>query len=246
MTGRRAITRLGAVLAAALAAGFALTLFVFYPGYMTNDAVFVYEFARAGRYGDWQSPLMSILWRWIDPLAPGPGSMFVLTATLYWLGFGLLALAVARRSPLLALFVPLVALVPPAFMLLGMIWRDVLFGTVWLLAAAIAFAVADRDAAARWPAQALAVALVASGVLLRPNAVFAAAILAAYVIWPARFEWKRAAILFIPAVAAGLALIHLTYYVLLDVKRENPLHSLIVFDIGGITHFSGQNRFPVS
>jgi hypothetical protein len=29
---------------------------------------------------------------------------------------------------------PLIALVPPAFMLVGMIWRDVLFGVVWLLA----------------------------------------------------------------------------------------------------------------
>ena len=134
MDGRRLL-----VLAVALAAGFALTLTVFYPGYMTNDAVFVYRFAQEGRYGDWQSPLMSMLWRWIDPVAPGPGSMFMLIAALYWLGFGLLAVAVARRAPLFALFVPCVGLAPPAFMLLGMIWRDVLFGTVWLLAAALVF-----------------------------------------------------------------------------------------------------------
>ena len=82
--------------------------------------------------------------------------------------------------------------------------------------------------------------------LLRPNAIFAAPLLAAYVIWPARFDLKRAALLFLPAVAAGYALVHVTYYGVLDVKRENPLHSLMVFDLGGITHFSGENQFPVT
>src|SRR5262249_15078216 len=28
--------------------------------------------------------------------------------------------------------------------------------------------------------------------------------------------------------------------------RENPLHSVFVFDLGGITHFSGENQFPVT
>lgn len=232
-------------LAALLAAGYALTLVVMYPGYMTNDAVFVYEYAREGRYGDWQSPMMSILWRAIDPIAPGPGSMFLVIATLYWLGFAAAAAAVARRAPGLALWVPVMALVPPAFMLLGMIWRDVLFGAVWLLAAALAFAVADRGAAVRRSAQAIALALVAFGVLLRPNAIFAAAILAVYVVWPARFSFRHAALWFVPAAAAGLALVHLTYYGLLGVKREHPLHSLYVFDLGGITHFTGENQFPV-
>ena len=32
---------------------------------------------------------------------------------------------------------------------------------------------------------------------------------------------------------------------ILDVKRENPLHSVLVFDLGGITHFTGENQFPV-
>ena len=38
--------------------------------------------------GDWQSPVMVWLWGLIDPIAPGAGSMFLLIATTYWLGFG--------------------------------------------------------------------------------------------------------------------------------------------------------------
>src|SRR6266480_7805665 len=138
----------------AAAAGFALTVLVFYPGYSTADARYVYADAIAWRFGDWQSPAMAVLWRIIDPIAPGALSMFLLTATLYWLGFGTLALMAARRSLWLGLATVFLALTPPAFLLVGMIWRDVLFAVIWLVAAVLAFALADRDARLRRPAQA--------------------------------------------------------------------------------------------
>ena len=132
--------------AALIAAGYGLTLAIFYPGIMTYDAKFIYEDIAKGVLGDWQSPVMTVLWGAIDPIAPGPGSMFLLIATSYWLGFGLLAFAMARRSSRLALLLPLLALTPPAFVFVGIIWRDVLFATTWLLAAVIVFAVAERGA----------------------------------------------------------------------------------------------------
>jgi hypothetical protein len=222
-----------------LAAGYALTILVFYPGYMTVDATYVHAASRDWRFGDWQSPAMSVAWWLIDPIAPGALSMFLLIATSYWLGFGLIALTAARRCAWLGVATPLVALI-------GMIWRDVLFAVVWLLAAALAFAVADRSKPARLPVQALALLLVAFGVLLRPNAIFAAPLIAAYVVWPMRFDLKRTAILFVPAVVTFTALVPFVYYGILDAQRQNPLHSLLVFDLGGITRFTGENQFPVS
>jgi len=231
---------------AMITAGYALTVAAFYPGYMTNDATYVYQFMREWRFGDWQSPLMSMLWWVVDPIAPGPGSMFLLVTTLYWLGIAAVALTVARVSAAFGLIMPVLALFPPAFMLLVMIWRDVLFAGVWLLAAAIVYASAARGAASRRTIALLALVLVGFGILLRPTAIVAAPFLAAYAIWPHRFDWKRAAILFVPALALGYALIHVVYYVVLDVKREHPLHSVFVFDLGGITHFTGENQFPVA
>src|SRR5437660_417295 len=81
-----------------LAAGCALTVLIFQPGYMTVDARYLYDDMRAWTLNDWQSPVMALLWRLIDPIAPGAWSMFLLIAALYWLGFGMLALIVARRS----------------------------------------------------------------------------------------------------------------------------------------------------
>jgi hypothetical protein len=228
------------------AAGFGLTVLALYPGYLTNDASYVHSYIQGWQLGDWQSPLMTMVWWLIDPVAPGSASMFLLTVTLYWLGFGLVAVAVARRSAALALAVPLLALAPPAFILLSMIWRDILFSGVWLLAAALVYACTGRSRPLRRGLQFVALALVGFGILLRPNAIVAAPLLVAYAIWPSRLEWKRTAVLFIPALLAGYGLIHLVYYEILHVKRENPLHSLLVFDLGGITHFAKENQFPVT
>jgi hypothetical protein len=235
----------GAV-AALVVAGYGLTLSIFYPGVMTYDAKFVHEDIAKGVLGDWQSPVMTVLWGLIDPIAPGSGSMFLLIATSYWLGFGLVALALARRSSRLALLLPLLALLPPAFVFVGVIWRDVLFATTWLLAAAIVFVAAERDARARMPAQVLALALCVLGVLLRPNALIAAPILAAYIVWPTRMSWKRTAILLVPAMAGLFALVQVVYYGALGATRQHPLQSIMVFDLGGISHFAGENQFPVA
>ena len=228
-----------------LGAGFTVSVLVFYPGYITVDARYVYAEAKAWHFGDWQSPAMGVLWRLIDLLAPGSVGMFLLTVTLYWLSFGTLGFIALRRSNWLALATPLLAFSPPAFFFIGLIWRDILFGVVWLFAAVLVFAVAERQGVLRFIAQSLALFLVAFGVLLRPNAVIAAPLLAIYAIWPTRFRLTRLAIGFLPAVVVFCGLVPAVYYGLLGAERQNPLHSIVVFDLGGVTYFSGENQFPV-
>jgi hypothetical protein len=229
-----------------IAAGFGLTLLVFYPGVWTYDARFVYQYIAQDFRGDWQSPVMTVLWALIDPIAPGSGSMFLLIVTFYWLAFGLLAYTLARHSIWLAVVLVVLALSPPAFVFQGIIWRDVLFANSWLLAAALAFAVADRKFRLRALAQVIALCLLVLGVLLRPNALIAAPVLAVTIVWPMRFYWKRAAILYVPIGIALFALIQLIYYGALGATRQHPLQSIMVFDLGGITHFTKQNQFPVA
>jgi hypothetical protein len=241
-----ATTGVTALIVALAAAGFALTVLMAYPGYLTNDATYIYQYMQSWSFGDWQSPLMSMLWWVIDPIAPGPGSMFLLMALAYWLGFAMTGVALARRAAWLGVAAPVVALVPPSVMMLSMIWRDVLFAVAWLLAAALVLLAANRGGALRAAAAIVALVLIGFGVLLRPTAFVAAPLLLGYALWPLRFNFKRMAILFIPALALGYALIHVVYYVALDVSREHPLHSVFVFDLGGVTHFSGENQFPVT
>src|SRR3954465_2543666 len=227
------------------AAGFGLPLLIFYPGVMTYDAKFVYEDIAKGTMGDWQSPVMVWLWARRTPIAPGAGSMFLLIATTYWLGFGILSLALASRGKAAALLVPLLAMTPPALCFAGIIWRDVLFATCWLLAATVAFAVSERPSPIRSTGQVLALVLLISGVLLRPNALLAAPILTAYIIWLSQVSLRKAAILYIPAAFGLFGIVQLVYYGILDAKRQHPLQTIMIFDLGGISHFSKENQFPV-
>lgn len=237
-------SRAAGLIIAMCVAGFALTLWVFWPGVMTFDARYLYMDMAKGFYGDWQSPVMIVLWRLVDPIAPGPGSLLLLTSALYWLAFGIVAIAVAKRAPRVALLLPVLALSPPAFVFVGIIWRDVLFGVAWLLAAGLVFATAGRAARLRLAMQAVALVLLAFGVLLRPNALAAAPLLLAYILWPAQFQWKRAAILYVPAALALFGMVQLVYYGVLGAMRQHPLHSIMVFDLGGISHFAKDNVFP--
>jgi hypothetical protein len=228
-----------------LAAGFGLTLLIFYPGVMTYDAKFVYEYMAEGTMGDWQSPVMIWLWGLIDPIAPGAASMFLLIATTFWMGFGLLSLALASRGKASALLLPLLAMTPPALAFAGIIWRDILLATCWLLAATVAFAVSERPSPIGLTGRVLALGLVMLGVLLRPNALLAAPVLTAYIVWLSRVSLRKAAILYLPAVIGLFGIVQLVYYGMLDAKREHPLQTIMIFDLGGISHFSKENQFPV-
>ena len=233
-------------LVALCALGFALTLFVFYPGIMTYDAKYVYIAIHRPPWGDWQSPVMVWLWKLIDPLAPGAASMFLLIAGLYWGGMALLALRLARRSKAAALLLVALAFLPPAAEFTGIIWRDILFSTMWLMAVALIYIAATSASRLNLLLQGAALILIAFGVLLRPNALIAAPLLIAYALWPARVQFLRTAMVAIPAAAALYGLVQFSYYNLLGAKHEHPLHSVFVFDLGGISHFSKHNRFPVT
>jgi hypothetical protein len=225
-------------------AGFAFTLWLFYPGILTFDAYYISQDMQKHAYGDWQSPAMLALWMLIDPIAPGIGSILLLTATLYWFAFAQIACVIATRSPWLAIVLPLLGFMPPAFVLVGVIWRDILFAVCWLLAAGLVFAVARRRWTLRVPIQIVALVLFGFGLLLRPNALAAAPILAVYLLWPSNCTIKRAAIAYVPLVVALFALVQVVYYGVFQAERQHPLHSTMVFDLGGISHFSGKNVFP--
>jgi hypothetical protein len=212
---------------------------------MTHDAAYVYLGIKEGP-GDWQSPVMTWLWSMIDVTTPHSASVFLLGAVTYWLAFALIALNLAPRAAFAAIAVPLLAMTPPALSILGVIWRDVLLASFWLLAAALSFATAGKQPLLRLPFQIAALVLIVLGFLLRPNALAAAPILVIYALWPVEFRFRRSVAAYVPIAIALYALIPATYYGLLNAKKQHPLHSVFVFDLAGISHFAKENQFPVT
>jgi hypothetical protein len=58
--------------------------------------------------------------------------------------------------------------------------------------------------------------------------------------------WKRAAISFVPAMVLFFLLVQFVYYGVLGATRQHPLQSIMVFDLGGISHFMRENQYPVT
>ena len=136
---------------------------------------------------------------------------------------------------------------PPAFVFVGIIWRDILFATCWLLAAAIAFAAAERGRELRLTGQVLALVLCCLRCLVAAERAASP---------------RRSSPLTSPGCRrvsleadgdplhpghGGYSLYwcKLVYYGMLDAKRQHPLQTIMIFDLGGISHFPKQNQFPV-
>ena len=232
---------------ALIAAGFGLTLLVFYPGIMTYDARFVHEYIAKGIMEDWQSPVMILLWGWIDPIAPGPASMFLLIVTLYWLAVALLALTLARRSVWLAVVLVLLALVAaglcfPGHHLARHSVRECL--AVGGRAALSPPPIAARSCACRrkrwrWACSRSAFCCVRTHSPPRRSS-------------PQRscgrgnFPGSARSYGSVPIGVALFGLVQFVYYGVLHATRQHPLHSIMVFDLGGISHFAKENQFPVT
>lgn len=114
--------------------GWAAVLALFYPGSMSVDSVNQLEQAIEGRYTDWHPPLMAALWRLIcQPFEARPEPMLILQLTVLWLGLYLLGRALLPYRPRLALFAPLIGILPPLVGIEGVIWKDIGLGASFCL-----------------------------------------------------------------------------------------------------------------
>jgi hypothetical protein len=243
---RRVSDRLGSIaampvalsLTAALMA--AVNLAVWFPGGAGPDSESQYAQAVAGQFDDWHPPIMARLWSVFRLVADGDAPMLCFQIACYWLGFGLIAHALARAGRPLAGWVMLgVALYPSLLTLNGQILGDVGMAVAFLVAFAALFwhRAQGRDVP-------LATATVSSllplyGGLVRANAIFAVVPLAVYLIRPQwlRHPW-RVLVLSLPVALALIPVANLCNHRLLGAEPLRPIRALQVFDITGIAFHS--------
>ncbi len=219
----------------------ALQLVAFRPGIMVWDAIRQYRQALSGHYDDWHPPAMNWLWRQLGIFGSGPAPMLVLQVALYWLGFGLLARAVTRRRGARAGTATLAcALLPVPFWLVGTVLKDSLMAGALLVAAGL---LAGRRPGDRWKAV-VATLLLLAAATLRFNAAAACLPLLVAAL-PPRWTATRVRL----ASTAIAALVPLVVAMpladrLLDADRSGVALSLVIYDLGGIAHFSGADVLP--
>ena len=229
------------LLPVAIVAFAAIQLAAFRPGIMVWDAIRQYGQALSGRYDDWHPPAMNWLWRQLGVFAAGPAPMLVVQVALYWLGFALLAAAMARRRGARAGGATLAsALLPLPFWLVGTILKDSLMAGALLLAAGL---LASRQPGNRWRRIAAVVLLVAAATL-RFNAA-AACLPLLVAACPRRWTATRPRLI----ATSALALVPLLAAMpiadrMLRADKSGVALSLVIYDIGGIAHFSGDADLP--
>jgi hypothetical protein len=237
----RAITASPVLIAVIAALLFAANVFGGFPGVANDDSDSQYAQAVGQRFNDWHPPIMAWLWSIFRLLADGNGPMFCFHVACYWLGFGLIAVALGRaRRPLAAWGIIGVGLFPPFLMMNINILKDVGLAVTFLAAFAALFwcRIADR----RVPVAVVAISMVLLfyGALVRSNAVFGVVPLLAYSInpqWLGR-PWR------VLAFSAPVALLIVPVASVFNHNALNAtplgiIRSLEIFDMTGVAFYSG-------
>src|SRR4051812_21839883 len=181
--GSATTTSASIAMTAAIAAG--ANLAIWYPGQSGPDSQSQYAQAVAGQFDDWHPPIMAWLWSIFRLFADGDGPMFCFQVVCYWLGFGLIAITLARAGQSRAAWAMLgVALFPSLLTTNVVLLKDVGLGVTFLAAFAVLFWWRMQDREVPPAMVAISLVLLLYGALVRVNAVFAVVPLVAYMVQP--------------------------------------------------------------
>lgn len=213
----------------------------YWPGLVTYDSVRQYDQALSGLFDDWHPPMMEWVWRQMIPFWPGPAPMLLLQLLLYGAGLaGLIGWAMRRGRARLALAIGCVALMPLSLALMGAVLKDCLMAGALMAASALALAGWRGSGTAR----VACVLLVLFAATLRFNAFLAGVPILLVALGPAVFATRlRLCIAAIGASAMLLAAMPVANRALHAQSSDVGL-SLVIFDLAGITYYSGQDAFP--
>jgi hypothetical protein len=234
-----------AIIAAIALGGAAVSIYGFAPGLMTSDEVDILESGRSLNFHDWHSPIMQAIWGGLDRIVPGPLGMLLLVQVGYWTGFALIGMGLARRGwPVLGLVISLIGFFPTTLHFSAILFKDTVMAVFFL----VALGLMVISETVKWRAGALAGAAmcIVLGVAIRRNA-FAAAfpliVLWIACLWPReRLHWWTWGI-------AGIAAVVLAFVVtqsarlILKPRETHVERSLMIFDLAGITYYSGHDQF---
>lgn len=226
-----------------------INFYVFYPGLYHHDAWSYVNAIRTGEWNNWQPPLLGVMWIPLQWFWYGPQPMFALFLAGYWSGFVLIALSFRdEESKTLPWFVFAAAFFPMALNYNGQLVKDISMTICMLLAAGIA-ALILRGHFRRTRAAAFFMWLfLIMGGFMRANAVFGMPPLVDLAISAVSPRWRTFGFVKRTIIAGLLSLLFIPGHLIADryvfgVEDIKPISPLQIFDLGGITYFSGRDAF---
>lgn len=118
---------------------FGLTVWSFYPGFMSADSVTNLSNGREGFYFDINSPIVSYLWGKLDRIVEGPALMLIFQNLLFWTACAVFWKATSAKSYKLGFALILFGLLPHILPQLLCIWKDISLGVALFLTVALLY-----------------------------------------------------------------------------------------------------------
>lgn len=226
----------------AAAIGIAITLWLFYPGWLSIDSATHYQQALTGQYDNVHPPLLAWLWRQTDALWPGPAGLYLPLTAIWWTA---LALITGRwlpgwRGMLAALAI---GLMPPVLLIAAHLWKDVALSAALLVATA---AIAAQRSRGHWASLAVALLALMAAVALRHNAWPAALPLLLWLAWPRGVDkaWRARRVGATLALALVLALTPALIGRALGAADRQPWSAVLLWDLAAVSVASGRVLIP--
>lgn len=120
--------------------GFFLSVYLFYPGYLSPDSWWQLQQAETFHFSNWHPPVMALLWHvfllWF-PLVQASVSMLVLQLLFFWVALAVFVAALSVRAPRFIWVLPLLGFIPPVLIFNGVLWKDIQMGNAFLLVFAL-------------------------------------------------------------------------------------------------------------
>ncbi|MFD2301458.1 hypothetical protein QRO08_19760 [Paracidovorax citrulli] len=224
-------------------------IYLFYPGFMSYDSWKQLYDAKNRHIGDAHPPIMSMIWRGLDAVYPGPALMLILQVALFSVSLAFVAIRLAPhpvgRLPFLLLLI-----FPPSLGIIGIIWKDVWMHGFLLGCLAVALYCHHAQGRARIALLVAFSAMAFMAATFRHNAVAAIppfAMLAFYGV-ASRPTVSRlrnftvTALISLVFTAVVLFVNGLVTRVLAD-YHENFSQVLMTFDVAGTSSLSGRRLF---
>ena len=226
-----------------------VNFYALYAGLYHHGAWAYVAMIRTGSWNNWQPPLLAYLWIPLQWLWSGPQPMFALFLAGYWSAFALIALGYRdEESRTLPYFVFAAACFPMAVNYNGQLVKDIAMSISMLCAAGIAALLLRGTFKRTRLAAGFMWLFILLGGFFRANAVFGMPPLIDLAISSVSQRWRAMGLIKRTIIAGLLSLLFIPGHMFADpylfrVPDIKPISPLQVFDLGGITYFSGRDQY---
>lgn len=228
-------------------AGLCVSLWIFFPGWLSADSVSQLTQAYSWSFNDWH-PVIMAMWWGITASVLGPSSLLLQQLAFYWAGWGIISKTLSAHINSRLKYFVFLGFIPTFLLPFGHIWKDnqfasiMFFATSWLIEKHFSKTKFTRTNFV------FLLALMIYAVGVKPNGAIAVFLI---LIWATRYVTMKThkhplAMTTLSGTLVFLAVLSTSSVVSgsVDAQRTFSVQASMIHDIQGIAHTTGMDLRP--